>query len=164
MKQPPVRELLANYLRKRQDTVLRRLLALIAESPDLAEVHEMARTREYQQAVTTLLDLMVQNIANPSDRRCFHYARQRALTRFHQNVQATQMLRIAALHRQVLAKMVHRQFSEDPSLVRRMTEIIEDQIAEVELAFTDAYETARDRQWHISETKYFSLFENASKQ
>jgi hypothetical protein len=120
MKQPPVRELLANYLRKRQDTVLRRLLALIAESPDLAEVHEMARTREYQQAVTTLLDLMVQNIANPSDRRCFHYARQRALTRFHQNVQATQMLRIAALHRQVLAKMVHRQFSEDPSLVRRM--------------------------------------------
>ncbi|HEX8235389.1 MAG TPA: ATP-binding protein [Abditibacteriaceae bacterium] len=163
MKQPPVRELLANYLRKRQDSVLRRLLALIAESPDLAEVHEMARTREYQQTVKTLLDLMVQNIANPSDRRCFHYARQRALTRFHSSVQATQMLRIAALHRQVLSKMVHRQFSEDPALMRRMTEIIEEQIAEVELAFTEAYETARDRQWHISETKYFSLFENASE-
>jgi PAS domain S-box-containing protein len=163
MKQPPVRELLANYLRKRQDSVLRRLLGLIAESPDLAEVHEMARTREYQQTVTTLLDLMVQNIANPSDRRCFHYARQRALTRFHQKVQATQMLRIAALHRQVLSKMVNRQFAEDPALVRRMTEIIEEQIAEIELALTDAYETARDRQWHISETKYFSLFENASE-
>jgi PAS domain S-box-containing protein len=163
MKQPPVRELLANYLRKRQDTVLRRLLALIAESPDLTEVHQMAHTREYQQTVTTLLDLMVQNIANPSDRRCFHYARQRALTRFQQNIQATQMLRIAALHRQVLAKMVNRQFAEDPALVRRMIEIIEEQIGEVELAFTDAYETARDRQWHISETKYFSLFENASE-
>ncbi|HEX8834320.1 MAG TPA: hypothetical protein VF719_08965, partial [Abditibacteriaceae bacterium] len=150
MKQPPVRELLSGYLRKRQDAALRRLLALINESPDLEEVHELARTRDYQQAVATLLDLLVHNVANPDDRRCFQYARQRAISRFRQNVQATQMLRIAALYRQVLLKMVQRQFNDDPALLRRMTEIIEGQIGELEMAFAEAYQSARDRQWNIS--------------
>ena len=163
MLQPPVRELLANHLRKHQDTVLQQLMALILEAPDLKSMHELATSREYHQAVTTLLDLLVQNIASPSDKRVFYYARQRAMSRFRQNIQATQMLRIASLHRQVLTKMISHQFAEDPTLVRSMTEIIEAQIGEIEVAFTEAYQGARDKQWSISETKYYALFENASE-
>ncbi len=163
MKPPPVRELLAGYLRQRQATVLRRLLALIKASPDLAEMHEVAQSPEHAQVVGTLLDLLAANIADPNDRRCFHYARQRALARFRQNIQATQMLRMAVLYRQDIVRLVTRRFAAEPLLVRRMTELIETQVSELELAFTEAYQTTRDRQWHISETRYFSLFENASE-
>ncbi|MBV9471130.1 MAG: PAS domain S-box protein, partial [Abitibacteriaceae bacterium] len=163
MTQPPVRELLSNYLLKRQDTVLDRMLELVKEAPDLREVQELANTRDYRQAVSTLLKLLVQNISDPTDRRCFHYAHQRAHERFRQNIPATQMMRLAGMHRQVLTKMVQRQFGDEPALVRRMSEIIDDQISEIELTFTDAYQSARDRQWQASETKYFSLFENASE-
>jgi len=163
MRQPPVRELLSNYLRKRQDSVMQRLTALVEAAPDLQEVHEIAHTRGYQQTVSTLLSLLIDNLANPTDQRCFYYARQRALARHRQNVQASQMLRIAALCRQILTKKVARHFADDPVLVQRMTDLIEAQMEQVELAFTEGYQSARDRQWSISETKYFSLFENASE-
>ncbi len=163
MRQPPVRELLASYLRKRQDNVVRRLLALIAESPDLEELHELAQTHEFQQAVTSLLGLLMDNIANASDERCFQYARHRALSRVRPRVHVTSMMRVAALHRQIQTKMIARHFADDPSLVQRMTDIIESQSAAFELAFSEGYQSARDRQWSASETKYFSLFENASE-
>ena len=163
MPQPPVRELLAHYLRKRQNTVSQRLMALVLEAPDLQSVHALAQSPDFQQAMTTLLDLLVENIANPSDKRVFYYARQRAMSRLRQNIQAAQMLRIASLHRQVLTKMITRHFAEDAALARGMIEIIEAQIGEVEVAFTEAYQSARDKQWNISETKYYALFENASE-
>ena len=163
MRLPPVRELLANHLRNRQETILQRLTALILEAPELASVHEVATSHGFQQAVATLLDLLAQNIATPSDRRAFYYARQRAMSRFRQNIQATQMLRIAGLHRHVLTDMVAEEFVEDAVLARRMTEIIEAQMSEIEVAFTEAYQSARDEQWSVSETKYYSLFENASE-
>lgn len=163
MKQPPVRELLATYLRKRRDVILRRLMAMIDASPELADLHELAHTPEYRGVIGTLLDLLIQNIADPADRRCFHYARQRAFARFQQNIQATRMLRLAAMHRQILTRMIALHFEDEATLVRRMTEIIETQSGEIETAFTDAYQSARDQQWHYSETKYYSLFENASE-
>lgn len=163
MKNPPVRELLANYLGKRRDVVLRRLTALIDESTELKEIHELARTPDYQDALAELLDLLIQNVSNPQDTRCFQFAQQRSLTHFRQTVSATQILRIASLYRHVLLKMVGRQFADDPVPLRRMTDIIEEQINDLELSFTAAYQSARDKQWHISETKYFALFENASE-
>jgi PAS domain S-box-containing protein len=160
---PPVRELLSNYLVRRQDAVLKQLLLQIGQSPDLQPLHEVSRGRDYQQSVSTLLHLMVRNIADPKDRRCFHYAYQRAQERFSQNISATIMLRLASLHRQTLLKMVQEQFSDDTTLLRRMSEIIDAQLDELELTFAEAYQNARDRQWQTSETKYFSLFENASE-
>ncbi|MDF2440298.1 MAG: hypothetical protein JWN98_1282, partial [Abditibacteriota bacterium] len=160
---PPVRELLSSFLLKRQETILRRLLAHIEQAPDLEPMWGMVRTDEYKHAVGTLLHLLVRNIADAKDRRCFHYARQRAQERFRQNIPATHMLRLAAMHRQILSKMVQKQFGEDASMARCMIEIIEVQMGELEIAFAEAYQSERDRQWQTSETKYFSLFENASE-
>lgn len=160
---PPVRELLSSFLLKRQETILRRLLTHIQQAPDLEPMWEMVRTEEYRQAVGTLLHLSVRNIADSKDRRCFHYARQRAQERFRQNIPATHMLRLAAIHRQILSKMVQKQFGAEASMTRRMIELIETQMGELEIAFAEAYQTERDRQWQTSETKYFSLFENASE-
>ena len=68
---PPVRELLANYLQKRHDIVLKRLMALVQAEPDLDEIRQLAGRRDYQQSIDTFLLLLARNIADPSDRRCF---------------------------------------------------------------------------------------------
>jgi hypothetical protein len=159
----PVRELLAGYLQKRHDVILRRLMAQVQSAPDLDEVRALSQSHDYQKAVSDLMLLLIRNIANPSDRRCFDYFSQRAGERFRQNVPAVQMLRVVALHRQILHKMVARQFTDEPGASRRMIEIIDEQFREVELALSNSYQSQRDEHWRFSETKYFALFENASE-
>lgn len=159
----PVRELLAGYLQKRHDVILRRLMAQVQASPDLEEVRALSHQHEYHQAVGTLMHLLTRNIADPGDKRCFSYFGQRAAERFRQNVPALQMLRIIGMHQQILHKMVGRQFAEEPGAARRMIEIIDEQFSELELTLTNSYQTLRDERWRVSETKYFALFENASE-
>ncbi len=159
----PVRELLAGYLQKRHDAILRRLMTQVQSSPDLDELRAMSHNHDYQQSVGTLMTLLIRNIADPGDRRAFVYFGQRASERFRQNIAAVQMLRIIAMHRQILHKMVGRQFAEEPGVSRRMIEIIDEQFGELELTLTSSYQSQRDERWRVSETKYFALFENASE-
>ena len=212
---PPVRELLSDYLLKRQDVVLRQLAAEIAASPDLEALHVISRTRTWEQSLETLLQLMVRNLADPRDTRCFSYARQ-ALREQPHSVSPHHLLRVTALLRGILDAMLQSRFAEEAPFLHRMNEIIDSQLHQLELAFTltrsippvdspqraslqmsggddssgddssgnlshdsgqvaqadgeanadtmpDAIERrARERAWH-SETRYFSLFENASE-
>ena len=73
------------------------------------------------------------------------------------------MLRIIAMHRQILHKMVVRQFADEVGVSRRMIEILDEQFGELELTLTNSYQNQRDERWRVSETKYFALFENASE-
>lgn len=163
MLQPPVRELLANFLRQRHDTILVRLLAQIEASPDLAEIHELAQTNEFQVAVVALLSLLADNIANVADERCFNFVRRREASGAPPRVHVSHMLRLASLYRQLQSEMLAQHFAEDSSLLQRMNELLETQSAKFERAFTEAYQAAHDHQSSASETKYFSLFENASE-
>ena len=159
----PVRELLSGYLQKRHDATLRRLMTQVQSAPDLDELRALSHSHAYQQSVGTLMMLLIRNITDPSDRRAFDYFSQRASDRFRQNIPAVQMLRVIALHRQILHKMVVRQFADEPDVARRMIEIIDEQSAALELTLTNSYQSQRDERWRVSETKYFALFENASE-
>ena len=159
----PVRELLSGYLQKRHEVILRRLMAQVQSAPDLEELRALSHNHDFQKSVSDLLQLLARNIADPADRRCFDYFGHRAPERFQQNIPAVQMLRVIALHRHILHKMVARQFADEPGASRRMIEIIDEQFREVELALTSSYQSQRDERWRVSETKYFALFENASE-
>ncbi len=159
----PVRELLASFLQKRHDTVMKRMMALVAEQPDLDELRLAAQQGDYQHSIGTLLSLLAHNVADPSDQRCFEYAEKRAQERFRQQVPAYQMVRLVALHRQVVQRMIQRHFTDEPGMARRMSEIIDGQFSQLQLTFSSTYENLRDQQWRASETKYYALFENASE-
>jgi len=163
MKHMPVREILASYLLRQQDDVARWIAAMVNESPDLPQLQAVTQDREYFQTVVTLLRLTVQNIADPRDRRCFQYIRQRAYERFRQNIPLAQMLRMVRFHRNVVTAMIQEEFQTEPALSEQMIAIVHEQIHEIEVNFSDAYQDARDRQWLASETKYHLLFENASE-
>lgn len=159
----PVRELLANFLQKRHDTVMKRMLALAADQPDLDELRQAVQQGDYQHSIGTLLQLLAHNIADPNDNRCFDYAEKRAQERFRQRVPAYQMVRLVALHRRIVHKMIQRHFADEPGMVRQMHEIIDGQFSQLQLTFSSTYENLRDQQWRASETKYHALFENASE-
>ncbi|HVF11217.1 MAG TPA: ATP-binding protein [Abditibacteriaceae bacterium] len=163
MEQPTARELLTSHLLKRQQDVLHRLRVLVTRSSNLAEIHDIVSTPAGRQYFAALLKLLILNVANPHDRRCFTFARRRAGEHFQQGVPVTQLLRMAALHRHIVTKMVRRQFKADAGLMHQMLGIIDGQVRELEVSLVDTYHNERDREWRDSETKYYSLLENASE-
>lgn len=158
-----VRAETAALLRQRQNSIVRRVLAHIQASPDLTELHEVARTDEYREYLTRLLDLVAAYIADPSDRRCFQIVRERAMERFRADASPVPVSRVAALHRMVVARLLRRTYRDRPAILGRALELVELASAELDATVASAYKSARDERSRTAETKYHALFENASE-
>lgn len=160
---PSVRAETAAFLRQRQSTIVRRVLAYIRASHDLAELHEMALTDRYRDFLMELVGLVAAHVEDPHDRRCFNLVRERAMERFRGETSPVLVSRVASLHRMVCTRLLRRAFRESPAFLGRALELIELVSAELDSTVASAYKTARDERSRTAETKYHALFENASE-
>ena len=169
MDMPPVRHLLANLIEAHQDALVARLCDLFAQAPDLAVLRDFDSVETYGATLGTALQLQRCNIAHHEDRRLFDYASKRAQERFRQHVPLTQLLRLAGALRHFLIELITTDARDKDdtdhaaAVTRAMIELVESQASELSTVLIEAYQTSRDEQWQTSETKYFSLFENASE-
>jgi len=155
----PLRQDLHDHLLAHREDVLDSLVAMISATPSLDHLHDLARTPAYREMLRRYLELLIDNLADQNDRRCFEYARDYAAERFRENVPAVEMLRLAALLRHSMTLSVEAALGVDEA----RAQIVDEQIRQLESAFETVYQEGRDRQWRVSETKYFALLENASE-
>ncbi|HEX8551669.1 MAG TPA: ATP-binding protein [Abditibacteriaceae bacterium] len=160
---PSARAEIADFLRQRKTAIVRRVLAQIAASPDLAEMHEVARSDEYRAYITQVIELVAATVADPADRRVYDTVRERSLARFRQHASPVSVSHVASLHRLTIVRLLRRAWRDNPSLLGRAIDVIERISAELDSIIARSYQDARDEISRTAETKYYSLFENASE-
>jgi len=159
----PMREALAKFLEDHRDHLLGGFREAVRSDADLTPVEQFQNTPDYERGVATLLRLLAQNASQPHDRRCFAYARRYAHDHYRQDIPVETLLRLAGLYRELVLPLLQEKFKDDPVALQHMEEVLDQQATELEAVFSQAYGSARDRQWQASESKYFWLFENASE-
>lgn len=158
----PARDALARFLREGHDVLLEQFGHHLEATPGIEGAQRVAQLADYKRGMATLLRLLAANAADPRNQRVFSFTRHYAREHLKHGVPAREMLRLASLYPQITLPMLQERFSGDPTMAA-ISRIVDEQQGELKEVLADAYQTARDRQWQSSESKYFWLFENASE-
>ena len=148
--QPSARAATAAFLRDHQHAISRRVAA---------------RGAGGENEFDFVLELVAAHIADARDRRCFAFVRERAQAQFrHAATPASgTVMQVVALYRLVVTQMLRRAWQGEPALLESALALVELVSSEFEVVVAAAYQSSREETTRAAETKYYSLFENASE-